>query len=74
MISYRLKELRTERNLSQEAVAHMMGACSASVVCRLEKGYFEPRIKTVVRIADAFDVSVDYLLGRDEDRGSRNAA
>lgn len=59
----RLKDLRTEENLSQAKLANALGV-SVSVVCYWETDRSEPTGINLVKIADYFNVSVDYLLGR----------
>lgn len=63
IFSERLKELRTGKNLSQKQLAEILQTTNSSV-CDWECGRTEPSLSTVVRIADFFDVSCDYLLGR----------
>lgn len=52
-----------ERNLNHVALA-MITNVSTSTVKRWQSGMFEPRHKNLRRLADALDVSGDYLLGR----------
>ncbi len=61
----RLKELRVEKGYSQSELAKMIGS-SCSVVCYWETDRSEPTAINLVKLADVFDVSVDYLLGRAE--------
>ena len=58
-----LKDIRTKRNLTQQQVADKIG-CSAIVYSRYENGLRQPSIETLLRLADIFGVTVDYLLGR----------
>jgi len=59
----RLKQLRTERGLSQVRLA-MELSVSQHTISRYETGEREADYATLIRIADYFDVSVDYLLER----------
>lgn len=59
----RLKELRLAKGLTQSEVAKVIGYSSLSYA-RYEKGEREPDIGTLCKLADYFEVSVDYLLGR----------
>ena len=63
-----LKALREERELSQKAIAT---ACklSPTCVCQLETGARNPTGSTLEALADFFEVSTDYLLGREDDFG-----
>jgi len=61
----RLKMERKEAGLTQQQLADMLGITQPSYI-RYENGTSEPSFEMLVRIADIFDVSVDYLLGRSE--------
>lgn len=62
----RLLELRNERGISQAKLAKDLGV-SFSVVCYWETDRSEPTAVNIVKVADYFNVSADYLLGRRED-------
>lgn len=57
-----LKTLRQEYGLSQQELADKIGI-SKSSINMYERGEREPGIETVKRIADFFNVDVDYLFG-----------
>ncbi len=62
-MNFRLKELRRARGLSQLKVSldlHM----NQNSISRYETGEREADYATLIRLADYFNVSVDYLLGR----------
>lgn len=59
--------LRKERGLSQKQAALELGV-SQALLSHYEKGIRECGLDFVVRIADYYDVSCDYLLGRSADR------
>ena len=61
----RLLELRKEKGVSQAKLAKELQV-SYAVVCYWETDRSEPTAPNLVKIADYFDVSVDYLLGRTE--------
>jgi len=61
----KLKELRKKKHVSQTRLAIELNL-SQNTVSRYETGEHEPDLVTLVLIADYFDVSVDYLLGRTE--------
>lgn len=61
----RLKEQRKLYDLTQRDMAEKLGISQPSYI-RYEKGGAEPSQENLVKIADIFDVSVDYLLGRAE--------
>ena len=61
--SERLKKLRHEENISQQALAKILGI-SKSSVNMYERGEREPSLETQEAIADYFNVDIDYLLGK----------
>ena len=63
----RLRELRLERNMSQQRLA-MELSMTQNTISRYENGEREPGIKELIRSADYFNVSLDYLLERSEQK------
>lgn len=59
----RLKELRKKRKISQLKLAMDIGINQNSI-SRYETGEREADYKTLILLADYFDVSIDYLLER----------
>lgn len=59
----RIKEQRKLYGLTQRDIADKLGISQPSYI-RYENGSSEPSQENLVKIADIFDVSVDYLLGR----------
>ena len=59
--------LRKEKGLSQKSAADQLGI-SQALLSHYEKGVRECGLEFVVRIADFYDVSADYLLGRTPNR------
>ncbi|MCD8295789.1 MAG: helix-turn-helix domain-containing protein [Clostridia bacterium] len=59
----RLKSLRKARGLKQEDVATFLGI-TKSAYGNYELGQREPSLASLVKLADYFNVSVDYLLER----------
>lgn len=60
-----IKTLRLQRNLSQVDFANQMGV-TKQCVSNWENDNVLPSIEMLVRIADFFHVSTDYLLGRED--------
>ncbi len=58
-----LKKLRTEFKISQQQLANAIGVSQQSVN-KYENQDVEPDIAVLIKIADYFSVSVDYLIGR----------
>ena len=63
IFSERLKQLRTEMNWNQDVVAKSLGISRASLI-NYESGIRIPDIELLYKIADVFQVSTDYLLGK----------
>lgn len=63
MISKRLKSLREDKDMSQKDLAGAIGV-SPSTIGMYESNKRTPDSEMLNRLADFFDVSVDYLLGR----------
>lgn len=61
----RLTQLRTNRQLRQRELAKSLHV-STSAISNYEQSLRYPDIDMLIRIADYFDVSTDYLLGRTE--------
>lgn len=59
----RLIEQRKLERLTQQQMAEKLGITQPSYI-RYENGSSQPSLETLVKIADIFDVSIDYLLGR----------
>ncbi len=59
----RLKEIRKAKGISQIRLAIDLNT-SQNTISRYETGEREPGINELIKIADYFNVSVDYLLGR----------
>lgn len=62
----RLKSLRNEHGMSQAEFARKIGVAQ-NTVSNWENGNRLIDTETIARIADLFDTSVDYLLGRTDD-------
>ena len=58
-----LKQLRAEKNLSQQQLATILNVSQQSVN-KYENHETEPNLETLILMADYFDTSVDYLIGR----------
>lgn len=58
----RLSQVRKEKKISQDALAKKIGQHGA-VIGRYERDEVKPSIEIAARIADALDVSLDYLVG-----------
>lgn len=71
MISKRLKELRKKRNWTQQKLAEKAGV-SFNAITKIEQGAAEyPTLRTLLKLADAFGISLDELVGRNSNRDKR---
>lgn len=71
-LSERLKELRIEANLTQKELANKLKIGQSTIV-GYEKGEREATISNLSRYADYFEVSLDFLYGREDDFGIKKA-
>jgi transcriptional regulator with XRE-family HTH domain len=66
MLAKRLKELRKKAGWSQQKLAEKAGL-SYNAITKIEQGAAKrPTIQTMIKIADAFRISLDELVGRKE--------
>lgn len=63
----RIKELRLEKNYTQEALAIKIGI-NQTALSRIECGLTIPDADLLIRLSDIFQVSTDYLLCQSEQR------
>ena len=63
----RLHTLRTEKKITLRELANALNM-SYSALGNYERGVREPSIDIIKKIADFFDVSVEYILGLSDDR------
>ena len=61
----RLKEIRKSKGISQLKMAMDLNT-NQNTISRYETGEREPGVDELIKIADYFNVSVDYLIGRTE--------
>lgn len=62
----RIRELRKERNLTMKRLGEAIGVAE-STISLYENGKRQPDNDTLQKLADYFNVSVDYILGRTDD-------
>ena len=63
----RIRELRKAKKVTMKELGNMIGVAE-STMSLYETGKRKPDPETLSRLADYFNVSVDYLLGRDEEQ------
>lgn len=64
----RMKVLRKERKLTQTELGDILGYTNRQYQ-RMEYGEINVPSLTLIKLADYFGVTTDYLLGRSEERG-----
>lgn len=65
MFGQRLRELRLQNGYTQETLSDKIGV-SSKTIGTWERGTREPPLTTVDKLANIFNVSTDYLLGRNQ--------
>ncbi len=63
----RLRILREESNFTEEQLAEKLGIVKQTI-SKYEKNQREPKYETLLKIAEIFNVSIDYLFGRTDKR------
>lgn len=66
-ISTRLKQLRLDKRLRQDQVARLVGV-SKGAISAYENDIRQPSFDVLIRLANLYRVSTDYLLGRTDER------
>ena len=57
-----LRLLRTKKNISQQQLAEIIGVTQQSIN-KYENHKIEPDIQTLIKMAEYFNTSIDYLIG-----------
>lgn len=68
----RLKELRKEAGINQTELASRLGIVQ-STLSHWEQGKYDIDNESLVKLAEIFDCSIDYILGRDRTQEKANA-
>ena len=63
--SNRIKELRINKSLSQEQLADRLGV-TKQAISQMERGVRKPSVPMLEALCDIFNVSTDYLLGKED--------
>ena len=64
VLGYRIRSLRKEKMLSQEQLGKLIGVSKVSV-SGYESGNRIPSINILEKMVDVFNISTDYILGRE---------
>ena len=69
-LSNRLAYLRKKKGITLKEMSQELGDIKLASLSRYEHGRREPKLDTLVKIANYFDCSVDYLLGRTDQKNN----
>ena len=62
-IGMRVRDARELAGLTQAALAEIADV-TTETISRLERGLYDPAVSTLIAVADALDMDLDYLTGR----------
>jgi len=66
LLGERIKELRIKKNMTQQELADVIGNITATGVSYWENGKANPDTSNIVKLSDFFDVTIDYLYGKND--------
>ena len=67
-LNNRLKEIRTEKDLTQEALALAVDVTRQTVIA-VEKGRFRPSVELALKMVRVLDTPLEHLFWLEEDEG-----
>jgi len=59
----RIRDLREDNDLTQKQIAEYL-MCDQSLYSKYERGEREIPLNLIIKLADYYNVSIDYLVGR----------
>ncbi|MDE6763652.1 MAG: helix-turn-helix domain-containing protein [Oscillospiraceae bacterium] len=59
----RIRDLREDKDLTQKQISEYL-MCDQSLYSKYERGEREIPLHLIIKLADYYDVSIDYLVGR----------
>lgn len=59
----RIRDLREDKDLTQQQIAEYL-LCDQSLYSKYERGEREVPLNIIIKLADFYDVNIDYLVGR----------
>lgn len=72
VFAFRIKSLRVEKGISQSALASFLGVTKTQI-SDIENAKTSTSIERLIALADYFDVSTDFLLGRTDNPNSHKS-
>lgn len=67
IMTLRLKDLREDNDLTQKQISEYL-LCDQSLYSKYERGEREIPLKIIIKLADFYNVSIDYLVGRSKNK------
>ncbi|MBE6716465.1 MAG: helix-turn-helix transcriptional regulator [Ruminococcaceae bacterium] len=64
----RIKDMREDNDLTQKKISEML-MCDQSLYSKYERGEREIPLNLIIKLADYYNVSLDYLTGRCDEPG-----
>ena len=64
-VQLRIRDLREDRDIKQKEIAKYL-ICDQSLYSKYERGERPVPLEILIKLADFYDVSLDYLVGRSE--------
>lgn len=69
MLYRRIRDLREDRDLTQREMGEIL-MCSQRVYSDYERGVLDIPTEILIRLADFYDVSTDYILNRTDEQAA----
>lgn len=66
----RLKEIRLQKGLTQESLAHTVGVTRQTIIA-IEKSKFRPSVELALRLALALDTSLEEIFWLEDNEGGK---
>lgn len=63
IVRLRIRDMREDRDLTQKQISEYL-MCDQSLYSKYERGEREIPVSLLIKLADYYDVNIDYLVGR----------
>lgn len=70
VLKHKIREMRELKGLTQETIAHELKV-SQGTYNNWETGRRIPELSTILKIADLYEIELDYLFGRDVEKAKK---
>lgn len=68
IMKLRIRDMREDNDLTQQQIANIL-LCDQSLYSKYERGEREIPLHLLIKLADYYDTSLDYLVGRTDNKG-----